>query len=244
MLLITVRVPGQEDQLVEDPALHELITRIADEPYLPGTPFARVSLECLFYRSAVVRYALTGAEGEPRILLTAVRTRHANYELYPNLVSLGEDGKWYRTAIPVTGDGWSFAHSSADGRNVVLLMDNVPESPGHETRVVISNDGGTTWSYGQSLRKYLYFDHYQYFAMDESGTGTAIEYNGGEVGGYEKVGYFVYHTGDWGRNWFEREYHVSYDTNGFADTVKWLLASKAGRRALADIELPGFDGCP
>lgn len=232
---------ASDPRSIQDPVLNEILTRHQDHPYPAGTPFLREPLECRFYSAAVVYHVLRDASGGPRILLTSVMG-HADYHLFPNIVYVAEDG-WMRTPVPYGGDGWTHVHVSEDGHNIVILMDNVPESPGWETRVVVSNDGGNTWSYGNSIRKYVYFDYFRYFAMDDSGVGTAVEHYDGDVGGYDRIGYYVYRTGDWGRTWSEREYHASFDTTDFADAIDSILASRADRKPLNEFTLPGFDAC-
>ena len=201
LLLFIGRTGAQVDDILDDPALYELLNKHQDRQYPLGKAFPSERLDCLFYENAVAYHAIRDRSGAPKILLTSVPTNLASYELFPNVLHLDANGTWRRTPIPVTWDGWTHVHRSKDGLHLLLAMDNVPESRGWDTKFVLSDDGGHTWSYGASIRKYIYFDVIRYFKMNESGAGTAIEHYTGGVDGYEQIGYYVYRTHDWGYTW-------------------------------------------
>lgn len=210
----------------------------------PATAFRDEHLACAFYSRAIVDHGVYDADGTPKILFTSVPTNFADYKLFPNIVHAPNNGHWVRTPIPSMGDGWNHVHVSQDGEHWLAIMDNVPESPGSEAQIVVSNDGGNTWSYGESLRKYVYFDGFRYLKLDEKGSGAAIEHYVGDVDGYDQIGYYIYETHDWGVTWSQRSYREAYDTSGYTDTFPGAARMRASRTPLSEISLPGFEGCP
>ncbi len=223
--------------------LAALVAEHAEGNTAIGEPFPTEPLDCPYYRNATVDYIVSDQDGTPRVLLTSVQTTLAGYHLYPTILHVDASGTWLRTPVPRTADGWTHIHRSTDGMHIVLAMDNVPESPDWETRFVLSSNGGRSWSYGESIRKYVYFDVIRYFRMDDSGNGTVVEEYPGDVGGYEQAGYYVFETVDWGATWSDARYQDSFDASGFVDTHGLIRSRNDGRRPLSDIRLPGFD-CP
>lgn len=128
--------------------------------------------------------------------------------------------------------------------HLLIMMEHGIESADWETRIVVSDDGGRSWRYGQSLKKYVYFDATRYLTMEESGEGIAVEYYDGDVGGYEQAGYYLFRTADWGASWSRREYRESFDVTGYVDALEGRPAADAELPLLADAGLPGFGNCP
>lgn len=214
-----------------------------DGPYPIGVPFPEESLTCRYYRNAIVDHIVNDANGDPAILLTSVVT-NARYKSFPNIVHMADAGYWVRTPIPRTGDGWTHVHVSRDLQHVLLLMDHTQESAGWETSVVVSTDRGRSWRYGESFRKYVYFDVISHFRMSETGSGTAIEHYAGDVGGYEDIGYYIFETNDWGLTWSDRAYEKEFDTSGYVDVTRAWLQRRTAEVPLRQVSLLGFGRCP
>ena len=166
------------------------------------------------------------------------------YFLFPNILIRGSAGNWIRTPIPMAGDGWTHIYQSKEGKRFLITMDNVQESAGWETRVVLSEDSGQTWRYGNSIRKYVYFDIIRYFRMSESGHGTAVEHYTGGVGGYDNIGFYVFETHDWGYTWSGPQYAVTHDTAAYVDVLELKMAKKRNRHQLSDLDLLNSNDCP
>lgn len=228
---------------LDNPGLVRLLEADQSERLAIGERFSGKPLNCLYYQNAAVDHMMPGQDDEPQILFTSVQTTLAGYYLYPNILHVDASGRWMRTPVPYAADGWTHIHRSRDGVHILVAMDNRPESAGWETRFVVSDDGGRTWSYGESIRKYVYFDVIRYFKMDESGTGAAVEHYDGSVGGYEQAGYYVFNTYDWGATWSDARYERTFDATGYVDVLESVVTRRANRRPLADIKLPNFDSC-
>ena len=234
---------AQQFSLLDDPSLEEALMRHSDRRLPAGVPFPREYLSCQFYEVAIVKRLIRNDDDSPKLFFTSVPTKHASYSLFPNIVHRADGGDWVRTPNPATSDGWTYVYASADGRNLLITMDNIPESPGWETRVVRSEDGGNTWHYGERLRKYVYFDAIQYLHFDDTGEGIAAEFYDGDVGGYDDVGYYIFETTDWGRTWSDRRYAASLDTSGFIDVFDDYEALRKAQIPLSEFDLAGFEDC-
>ena len=244
IVLLPVGSPvAQNELLVGDPVLLDELYRHEDRLYPVGVPFPDEDLTCLYFENAVVDHVVRDSSGDPRIVFTSVPTNSASYKLFPNIVHMASAGHWVRTPIPITGDGWTHVHVSEDGRNFLLLMDNVQESAGWETRFVISNDGGETWRYGDSVRKYVYFDVIRYLKMSETGIGTAIEHYEGDIGGYDDIGYYIFETTDWGMTWSDRRFSEEFDTSDYVDVIAGYRQRRLSEQPLSQLSLPGFRSC-
>jgi hypothetical protein len=226
----------------EAPLLEAELLRHGDDSPSVEVLFASEYLSCRFYEHAVVKHLVRAADGSPHSFFTSVPTNFSSYDLFPNIVHRNNAGEWIRTAIPAIADGWSYVHRYDKGKRFLILMDNIPESPGGETRVVLSEDGGQSWRDGESLRKYVYFDGIQFLPMSSSGSGIAVEYYDGD-GGDEDIGYCVFKTTDWGSTWSERAYETNFDTSRFVDTFDGIHTLRNGMTALSDFDLPGFESC-
>jgi hypothetical protein len=170
---------AQEMPIVDDPRLLEELDRHQDSRYPVGEPFPEEVLTCRYYQNAMVDHIVKDANGDPKILLTSVVTNAASPSgRFPNIVRMAGRGYWVRTPVPITWDGWTHVHVSRDLQQVFLLMG----SGRPEERSVVSNDGGNSWRYGESIRKYVYSHLIHYFSMSETGSGTAIEHNDGDRG--------------------------------------------------------------
>ena len=123
-------------------------------------------------------------------------------------------------------------------------MDHTIQSGDWQARVVLSSDGGRSWRYGESIRKYVYSHRISYFGMNETGSGTAVEYNDGDAGGYDELGYFIFETNDWGITWSERRFQEEFDTSGYVDVTAEFLQRRANKTPLIAVSLPGFEQCP
>ena len=231
------------DAIADDALLLEELAQHRDSLHPIGIPFPEQTLTCLYYENAIVDHIVHDANGDPRILLTSVTTNDAHYKRFPNIVHMADAGYWVRTPIPRTADGWTHVHLSRDLQHIVLAMDNIPESPGWETRFVVSTDRGRSWRYGQSIRKYVYFDIIDYFSMSEAGSGTAVEHYAGDVGGYEERGYYIFETNDWGLTWSDRAYEKEFDTSGYVDVSLGRQQRASAEMPLSRISLLGFDQC-
>jgi len=234
---------AQETPIVDDPLLEEELVRHREWPYPVGRPFPEEALTCRYFENAIVYHTVNDSNGNPKILLTSVPT-NAFAELFPNIVHRTDAGNWVRTPVPRTGDGWTHMHVSRDLQHVLLLMDHLIQSADWETRIVVSNDGGNSWRYGESFRKYVYSHTIRYFSMSETGAGTAIEYNDGDVGGYDVLGYYIFETNDWGMTWSDRMFEEEFDTTSYVDVTAKRLERQSNERPLSDVSLSGFDQCP
>jgi len=213
-------------------------------PFPLGKVFPDQPLTCEFRDQALVERTIRDPAGVPELFLTSTPSGFASYRLLPNIVHRTEDGTWVRTPIPAKSDGWTLTYAAEDGLHYLFMMEHIPESAAWETRVVISDDGGKRWRYGESLRKYLYMDAVRYLSMDESGVGTAVEYYDGNVGGYDQAGYYLFRTDDWGATWSEREYRKSFDVTGFVDLLDEWRPIQVALPGLAEADLEGFGPCP
>lgn len=243
LLLATAPVTGQ-DLLSKNPELREILEKHQDGLIPDGQLFANEPLECAFYRHAFADYVIADGDGDPAVIFTSVRTEFAGYFLYPNILSRDADGNWRRTSVPVVGDGWTHIHQSANGTHLLVAMDNIPESAGWETRFVLSEDAGRTWRYVSEFRKYVYFDRISYFRMSDAGEGVAVEYYGGDIGGFDDTGYYIFRTSDWGRNWSAREYLTEFDAAGFDDVIGGFWRRRDNRKPLREVIGPDLVGCP
>ena len=234
---------AQEIPIVDDPLLEEELVRHRVWPYPVGRPFPEEPLTCRHFENAIAHHTVNDSDGNPKILLTSVPT-NAFAELFPNMVHRTDSGNWVRTPVPRTADGWTHVHVSRDLQHVVLFMDHQIQSADWETRVVVSGDGGNSWRYGESLRKYVYSHSIRYFRMSETGSGTAIEYNDGDVGGYDVLGYYIFETSDWGMTWSERRFEEEFDISSYVDVLAERLQRHSTKKPLREASLPGFDQCP
>ena len=241
--LLSFGVMAQPEPLLPDPELLRNLSRVETTQFMVGRRFPNEELSCAYLDRAVVDFRVLRSDGAPEVLFTSVPTSFANYKLFPNIVHRLSDGTWVRTPVPHTRDGYSHVAFSQDRNNWLVAMENVPQAPGWDTRVVISEDGGSTWRYGESLTKYVYMDGIRYLEIDETGTGTAIEHYEGNVEGYEQIGYYVFETDDWGNTWTEWQYESEFDTSGLVDGYPAARRMRLSIERLSEVSLPGFDEC-
>lgn len=240
-ILISRSVSAQTPPMGIEPALYEDLARFAGRNATPGEPLVAVALDCDFVRHASVEHVIVDEEQRPSTLFTSVETDWSGYHLFPNIVSRNAQGVWTRTAVTEINDGWTHIHKDISGQNIIALMERIPESAGWETRFVTSADGGATWSYGASIRKYAYFNIVTHFQMSDAGIGVAVEYYGGGTGDYDAVGAHVYRTENWGRTWTSREYDPDHDLSGYDDVADSLRS--VDRRPLSAVDVAEFDTC-
>jgi hypothetical protein len=239
----SVAARAQDRPLLDDPELLRELARFEAWSTTAGETLPLDALTCAFVRAAIVDHAVLAADGSPELLLVSFQTNFAGYKLFPNIVHRAPGGAWVRTVIPQKQDGFRHVAGSGDGRFRLVLMDNIPESAGWETRTVLSNDGGRSWHYGESLRKYVYFDTIRYLKMSGGGKVTAIEHYQGDVGGYDQVGYYVFESTDWGETWSERRYEPVLDTAELVDGYPTIQRMRESGLPLRGFELPGLDAC-
>lgn len=224
-----------EPPLVDDPGFLALLKAHEDRGHPAGKPFPALALECRFVEHAIADYVHYDEEGQPSIILSSIPTNWAGYKLFPSILSRS-DGRWKRFPVPTTTDGWDLMHVSSDGANVVLLMDGVTGSGSSHSTFVLSRDGGQSWHYGRRLRKYLYFNGITYFTMDDDGHGTAVEFNDGGTGGYERVGYYVSQTQDWGETWTPVVYQAGINEHDYVKVGPVTTGMRLSRTALGDVD--------
>lgn len=232
---------GQPEQLLDDPILYDQLAGGHQDHSEVGKLLTSVELDCRFYENATSSYALYD-DGTPSVLFTSVRTNWTGYKFFPNIV-VQIDGRWMRFPIPETRDGWTYVHASRDRNNLLVAMDNIPESAGHQLRLLISDDGGRNWRYVESLQKYAYMDTIKYFKMDEHGNGEAVEYNPGDTFNHIATGFYVHTTNNWGVTWLPSEHRESFDPTGFANVYDKHTEISNSDDRLANIRLPGFSEC-
>lgn len=225
--------PGDDDVWRVD-----LVRSYEDVTYPAGKPFAAQTPDCRYFEHAIADYVHYDALDRPVFVLASFPTEVPEYKLLPSVLNYVE-GVWTYFPVPIATDGWNFVHVSDDERTIVAIMDNVQQSGGWDSRFVISRNGGKTWHYGDRIRKYCYSNSISHFAMDEDGTGTAIEYNDGGTGGYERVGYFVSRTHDWGKTWSGIEHEEAIDEDGYVQVTPLLVAMRRSRVAVRDLD-PGL----
>ncbi len=245
ILIFGLTIAWAEDPLPRDnPQLGEALAKHEDYSYPEGRVFPQEPLDCAFYDTAIVNHAFYDEAGHAQILMTSVPTDFASYNLFPNILHVGPNGTWVRTAIPATADGWRFINLSADRKHLFALMENVPESAGWETRVVRSDDYGRTWHYGSDIRKCLYWKSIDYVRIGDGGAVTAVEHFDENYGECDKPGYYVHESADRGSTWSERRYAPELDSSSFFDVTESFLAMKSSPQPLNEFELAGFEACP
>lgn len=229
-------LPGQ-------PSLYSQLTRFQDSSFPINRQLPSEAMSCEFYNSAAVDFVLPNSKGEPAAYLVSIPTDFAGYHLFPNIVSQRPDGTWVRTPVPKTFDGWTHVHQSEDRVRVLLLMDNVPDSPGGNTHFLFSDDSGVSWRYISEINLYAYFHVITHFGLDDDGIGIAVEYNDGSTDGYEKAGYYLYRTRDWAQSWSDPEFVQFFDVTGLTDVVGAWRKRRDSRWPFRDLKLDSFAEC-
>lgn len=171
------------------------------------------SVDDLFNDGAVVHVRFQTRIGLGESLFFAVHEPSV-VEARPLLLRRSRPAGWRAWTVEggrLQNKGWRYVGRSVDGSELFAVLDCEVAGPSSELQIILSNDNGTTWALGGSVRKPYRFAILSDVSMRAGASGSLTVWLDEDYGTGHPPGYYSYSTDDGGQSWSEPTYSPRFE---------------------------------